>query len=65
MMSRGENMVSRKETVSVQIDEIIPYLIGVVKEAFDELPEGTKFVYTSKTRFLTFDVIRPDGIDEG
>lgn len=53
-------MVNRKETVSVQIDEVLPYLIGVVKEAFDDLPKGTKFIYTSKTTFLTFDVIRPD-----
>lgn len=58
-------MVCRKETVSVQIDEIIPYLIGVIKDELGELPKGTKFVYTSKTRFLTFDVIRPDGVVEG
>lgn len=58
-------MVSKKETVSVQIDEVLPVLINKIKEAFGDLPSGTKFIYTSKTTFLTFDVIRPDvKIDE-
>lgn len=46
-----------KQTVSIQIEDILPSLIKAIKDDLG-LPEDTEIHYTSKTTFLSFNVIR-------
>jgi len=43
----------KKETVSIQMDEIIPQLIDNIKKEYN-LSDDDEVEYTSKTEFLTF-----------
>ena len=52
-------MSVRKETISVQVEELYALIEDYIVSCHPELPKGTDFEYTSKTKFLTFDVIRP------
>ena len=46
-----------KQMVSVQIEDLLPSIIEAIKEEL-ELPEEFELNYTSKTSFLSFDVIK-------
>ena len=46
------------ETVSIQMSDILPELEKKIFSSLN-LPKGTKLIYTSKTQFLTFNILRP------
>ena len=46
-----------RQTVSVQIEDLLPSIIEAIKEDLD-LPEEFELNYTSKTSFLSFNVVR-------
>jgi len=46
-----------RQTVSVQIEDLLPSIIKAIKEEL-ELPEDAELHYTSKTTFMSFNVIR-------
>ena len=51
--------MEHRETISIEMDEVLP---GLERKIFSSLnlPKGTKLIYTSKTKFLTFDIFRPE-----
>ena len=46
-----------KQTVSVQIEDMLPAIIEAIREDLD-LPDDTELQYTSKTTFMSFAVIK-------
>lgn len=51
--------MERRETVYIQIDEILPNLFDNIRKKYD-LSDDVVVEYTSKTRFLTFLIKRDD-----
>lgn len=52
-------MAERRETVTVKMEEIMPLIEDYIRANCPDIPESAILEYTSKTKFLTFDVIRP------
>lgn len=46
-----------RQTVSVQIEDLLPSIIEAIKDDLD-LPEEFDLNYTSKTSFLSFNVVK-------
>ena len=52
-------MAVRRETVKVDMEEILPLIKRFIKDNCSDVPDDAILEYASKTWYLMFDVIRP------